>query len=254
MRALWLCLLATPAFADVLVLKDGQRFEGVVQERGEEVALTLDYGTITFEASEVARIERSDGPLAQLLAQWAQLGDNDVPGRVRLAEVATAAGLEHQARRLHQEILALQPNRIESRKALGQVLHEGRWLTPDEHQKALGRVFYLGGWVTQEEAQRLEQEAALRKEKRAEEERLVLAARAAQAAQAEKAAEPEAAEVPDQGVLVGWGGYGPYWQTLGPYRQRVPLVLLPGPLVRGAQPRPSKPAPAPKPRGSVRVR
>ena len=55
MRIAVLALLLAPAtaFADVVVLEDGQRFEGVVTERGDTVQVRMAFGTVGFERAAV---------------------------------------------------------------------------------------------------------------------------------------------------------------------------------------------------------
>ncbi|MEM7676631.1 MAG: hypothetical protein AAF449_11575, partial [Myxococcota bacterium] len=47
--------VAGVAKADTVILKDGQRIDGVVVEEGKTVKIKLDVGTISFAASEVAK-------------------------------------------------------------------------------------------------------------------------------------------------------------------------------------------------------
>jgi hypothetical protein len=51
-----LLLLAAPAFADEVVLRNGARFAGVVTREGKQVTVRMEVGTITFAAIDVASV------------------------------------------------------------------------------------------------------------------------------------------------------------------------------------------------------
>jgi hypothetical protein len=153
---------------DQLILKEGQRLEGRVIEDGEVVVLQVDGGKISFPAHEVAEIRRSpEGPLATLELRRRALSPTDIPKRLELARFALQVGLRAEATALHREVLELDPNRAESRAALGYVKRDGRWLSEEEVKAADGLVRYGGRWVPKAEAQTLEQERQARATARA---------------------------------------------------------------------------------------
>lgn len=170
MRLSAILLLVWPASAlgDQLILKEGQRLEGRVIEDGERVVLQIDGGKISFPSQEVAEIHRNpEGPLASLELRRRNLAPTDIPKRLELARFALQVGLRAEAGALHREVLELDPNRAESRAALGYTKREGRWLNEEELKVADGLVRYGGRWLPKAEAQALEQEQQARATARA---------------------------------------------------------------------------------------
>jgi clan AA aspartic protease (TIGR02281 family) len=59
------------AHADMVYLKNGRAMEGIVNsEDNQRIELEISIGTVTFQKSEIARIEKSEGQDAALRAQW----------------------------------------------------------------------------------------------------------------------------------------------------------------------------------------
>jgi len=269
-------LLATlgssPAWADVVILKDGERVEGIVEERGAEVVVRLDFGSITFERSEIARVERGDTPLGAFEQRRAVLGPRDAAGRYRLGLEAEKQGLDALARALYREVLELSVDHKGARAALGYRRHEGAWLTEDEYMLGQGYVRQGGAWITREAAAALAQAEEARRAREAEQqarlaseariqrlEAEVAAARQEAATASARAAEREVPLVP---------AWIPYWTgerwahkpgagvrvTLGGAAGGVNVQLGAGATTGGAA-RPTSPAAgptsAPAPRAQV---
>jgi hypothetical protein len=205
-------LLAPGALsADVVVLKDGERIEGVVEERGDEVVVRLDYGDVGFARSEVARVERRASPLSRFEARAAGLTPRDVNGRYRLGLEAERAGLTGLARRLFLEVVSLEPDHRGARAALGQRLHGGRWRTEDEVKEAEGYVKRGDLWITPGAAAVLDAEARREAEaaQRLEDARKIAALEARVArAEADARAAREAERGAEDARVVGVGGFG----------------------------------------------
>lgn len=205
-------LLAPSALrADVVVLKDGERIEGVVEERGDEVVVRLDYGDVGFARSEVVRIERRASPLSRFEARAAALAPRDVNGRYRLGLEAERAGLTSLARRLFAEVVAIEPDHRGARAALGQRLHAGRWRTEDEVKEAEGFVKRGDRWITPDAAAALDAEARREAEaaQRVEDARKLAALEARVArAEADARAAREADRAEDDTRVIGVGGVG----------------------------------------------
>ncbi len=225
------------AHADVVVLKDGERVEGIVAERGPEVEVRLDFGTITFQKAEIERIERGGTALSELEAKRAALAPREVEGRYRLALEAEKQGLDALARVLHREVIELSVDHKGARAALGYRRHEGAWMTEDEYMTGQGYTRYRGAWVTREAAFALEKAesdqriAELEARRRADEtsriQRLEADVAAARAEAAAAAARASAAESEASGAGYGWGAYGgvwaPYWNgTRWDHKQSTP--------------------------------
>lgn len=153
-------LMAGPIWADTLVLKGGDRLEGIVTERGDEVEIRMDLGTVSFSRSDVASIERGATVLSELEARAKKLKREDVEGHYRLGLEAEQRGLGSLARSLFREALEQSPEHKGARAALGYRLHEGRWLTEDEFMSSQGYLKRQGQWVTAEAARAIDDREA----------------------------------------------------------------------------------------------
>lgn len=158
-RLLALLVLASPAAADELVLRNGAVFSGVVHEDGERVVVTMDYGTMTFRKAEVREIRRSDDPLKELETRVQKA--STAADYVATALWARDRGLQGRATLLLERALALEPDQETARKALGYERHEGAWLRGDDLQVARGYVKHEGRWLKRETVEQiLAQESA----------------------------------------------------------------------------------------------
>lgn len=238
--ALLVALVFAPAVAsaDTLILKDGQTFEGVVTERGEQVEVQLEFGTVGFDRSDVKSIERAPTALHELDERTAALRPNDLAGTLSLARWATQNGLEHGARVLYERALVIAPNDATAHRALGHRQHEGRWLDEAEYLRATGHVRYGGEWMTKDEARAREEASDARRAARAAAE--VARANAAETARLERqqaALEARVDDLEDDPNLRfygwGWNGYG--WLP-GQVGVRRPVAPRPYRGIRGRGP------------------
>lgn len=126
--------VAGAAWADTVVLKDGQKFEGVVTKAGETVEVKLDVGTISFPASEVAKIIKSDTPVHTFERRLAAIRSGDVAALMKLAEWARANGLSNRAYSTYRRVLTIDEDHAGARRALGHVRKAGVWVDPEEEQ------------------------------------------------------------------------------------------------------------------------
>ncbi len=124
------------AFADTLVLRDGQTFEGIVSVEGAEVSIELDIGTVTFPKEEVERIERADSAVHEFDRRFANVRRNDVKALQSLADWARAQGLDSRAYTLHAMVVAQAPENETSRRALGHQRMDGQWVDPAEQARS----------------------------------------------------------------------------------------------------------------------
>lgn len=184
MRTGWLALgvvgvLAAPAAADRILLKNGYTLEGTAVVQGEQILVRLATGTMTIPRSQVAEIVTAETPLDAFTRERAAVADDDLDGRVALGHRAVARGLHTTARDEWKAVLSRDPDHAGARAALGYVRHAGAWVTPDEQKALLGLVREGREWVNPEQARirqddrRLDLDAA-----RATVEREVLAAEA----------------------------------------------------------------------------
>jgi hypothetical protein len=90
-----------PLAADEVTLKSGGKFAGVVEERGDKVVVRTEHGTMTFDRSQVAGIDRSKGSTLQEYQERAGKTDLSKAGEVE-ALLAWA-----QARRMSEPVKEL---------------------------------------------------------------------------------------------------------------------------------------------------
>lgn len=271
MRATRLALLgalmavaAGPAArADTVVLTDGTRREGkIVSENAEQVVLEIAQGRMSarmaFARKEVAAIERgptaNDKLLAEVARRRAALKADDAAGWLELARWLDAqSGLSADARAAWEKVLKLDPDNEAARTRLGYRRLDGRWVTEAEYMTAQGLVLHEGRWVRPEEKRRAEADERISIElaaKPEDEPAAAAAAPAAPASEAERLAEwrrqmdalareraaqyapaaPGVVTVESGGVVLGPYGYGYYGvRTSG--GQYLPFVPANGPYV-----------------------
>jgi hypothetical protein len=146
---------AALAHAEVFVLKSGGRVEGQIlnpnRERGQPWQVKTGEGIkLALADSAVLRVIAKTDLDKQYDAQLPKL-ENTVEAQWGMAEWCKEAGLLEQRKRHLQTVLALDPNHVEARKALGYQKHGSRWLTQDEYMQSVGYVRYKGAWRTRQE-------------------------------------------------------------------------------------------------------
>lgn len=158
-----LAVIAAPGGADTVVLANGNSYEGVVAEIGEQrVTVRLAFGTIVLPAEQVDRVDKSVSPLEVYLERREELEGRDVQDAsswFALAEWARRHGLPQAARAAALEAAGLEPGL----PGLGDILEPagyrfdeelGRWLELDEYMARRGLVRSGDGWITREEQRR----------------------------------------------------------------------------------------------------
>jgi len=152
-------VLALPATADVVHLKNGNAFEGVVSEvTADEVAIRLEFGEMRLSRSSVSRIDRTASPLGDFLEAWDLLESRPDAGAVdwltlgRRARMLEMGSLALQAAR---RAAALDPD-VEGLERLfadlGYVRDESlrRWVPYEDLMHRRGFVLERGQWVSRE--------------------------------------------------------------------------------------------------------
>jgi hypothetical protein len=141
----------------------------------------------------------------------ADLLPGDVEGWASLARWAAERRLETQSRRAWERVLAVDPAHAGANEALGRVLLEGAWMSPEEAHRARGEVLFEGRWVTPAEHEALvrerERDEDAARERREAEARVREAEARAREAEA-RAREAEAGSREDEGVPLWWGWGG----------------------------------------------
>ena len=199
---LLLALLATPALADRVKLRSGRVVEGEVREEGEWVIVRTGSGIeARLPRAEVLEVERAATPEQELAARRAALAQDDLRGHLALVEWCEARGLRGRARELREAILVRWPDEPRTRRELGFVRHEERWITRQEYMRSLALVPSEDGtsWITPEDA---EAQAALEEARRRAPEVRGLVRRAADPQAADAAAvKSELAAVDDLAAI-----------------------------------------------------
>jgi hypothetical protein len=227
-----LLLAATPAVADVVLLRNGGRLEGSASEEGDRIVLRLESGVVRIPKAEVLQVQKTPAPLDEYQSRAAALG-NDATAHWELALWCETAGLSRSARIEWEAVIRIDPEHAAAREKLGYEKVEGRWLRGTELLVAQGMVKVDGAWVTREEA-----DAIAAAKKKREEDRIAAAERARvarlerEAALAREAAAADAAfqtfwsdscaRQRSHGYGYAYGGYGYYGYPYGYFYDQVP--------------------------------
>ncbi|MBL4846691.1 MAG: HEAT repeat domain-containing protein [Planctomycetes bacterium] len=141
-----------PAIADTITLKDGTVIEGRAVIEGETIAVYHRGKKRVFAKSEVASVVT---PRQAFQARFKTLDktlDAKTSLREHLALVSWCAArrLRRETKQVREAILVRWPNHAGTRKALGYVVHKGRWITRAEYMRDLGLVEDGGkqSWIT----------------------------------------------------------------------------------------------------------
>jgi len=122
-------LLVAVASADKVILTDGRTFTGTVDVEGDTVRITVPYGTLVFPKTQVERIELKDTPEQEFRKKLGETDLDDPNGLFYLARWAETNCLDRQAGDLYTLILKLDPDHVYTRRALGYVRINQKWLT-----------------------------------------------------------------------------------------------------------------------------
>ncbi|MET0552119.1 MAG: hypothetical protein ABW221_03720 [Vicinamibacteria bacterium] len=222
MLTLVLMAAAAGAAADEVWLKGGGRLVGdVISETGGIVVLEVGPGTVKLPRARVERIVSTTVALTEYRERAARLTARDAAGWTALAQWAEQKDLPTQAREAWRHVLVADPGNAVAHSALGDVLHQGRWMDFASVQRARGLVEHDGVWMSAGEREAsirrdaaeagARQQAAIADSQRQEAEARVREAEArARTAEAEAArAEADASASVDGGIPLGYGIGGP---------------------------------------------
>ncbi len=146
-------LLALPAAADEVVLRNGSVFSGVVREEGDRVTIRMDYGTMSFRRIDVREIRMSDDPLKELETRERKVSTPQEA--YALALWAKEKGLKGRSDELMKRVLGQEPDHEGARQALGYEKLDGRWLKDDELKTARGLVKHRGRWLPKDTVEQI---------------------------------------------------------------------------------------------------
>jgi hypothetical protein len=209
---------AAATSADEVWLKGGGRLVGdVISKSATTVVLEVGPGTVKLPLSRVDRIVSSTVALTEYRERASKLSARDVAGWTALAEWAELKDLRTQSREAWRRVLSADPGNAVAHTALGDILHQGRWLDFASVQRARGMVEYDGTWMSPAEREAsiqrqaaeagARQQAAIADSQRQEAEARVREAEA-RARTAEAEAERAEADASSDGIPFGYGGYG----------------------------------------------
>lgn len=153
--ALALALFAAAAPADELILRDGNRIEGVVETDGDEFVIRDGASAMRIPRHEVREIVRKQTLEQRYENLRLVTREDDLAEQLALARWCRQNNLPKQARAHFEKAVALDPNNPEARRGAGYSLYQGQWLTHDEAQRARGLDLYKGKWLPKPEAERL---------------------------------------------------------------------------------------------------
>lgn len=145
------------------VLKSGGQVEGEAlnpqRGAGEPYLVQTPQGVrLALPEGLVARVVvRSE--LVKQYEALVQSTPHTVEGQWSLAEWCKEMGLVSERKRHLQEVLALDPDHAEARKALGYQRFLGRWLTQEEYLQSQGYVRHNGAWRLRQEVEILTRQA-----------------------------------------------------------------------------------------------
>lgn len=109
-------LLAKPG---VVLTVNGQRFEGDVTERADDVIITIRGVQTTLNRGDVSSIEYNGGFAADFADRLSRLAADDAKGRIELARWAMQQGQFESARDALESALAIDTNNAEATQLLG---------------------------------------------------------------------------------------------------------------------------------------
>lgn len=137
----WLPILfaaCLAARADVFLLADGSRVEGVATESGDSVTIsTFDGKTLHLTKKEI-RASTTEPLRNEYFARLKKLKDSDANGRVELAQFCQKNKMAKEAEALFKEALKINPAHAEAGKALGYELVDGKWRPGEDPTMIIG--------------------------------------------------------------------------------------------------------------------
>lgn len=160
--ALAILALALPlaASADTLVLKNGGKLDGVVvAERDGNVHFRTADGLAVYPKSQVAEIINGRTLIEEYAKRRHALVFTDAASHFALAQWCEKRGLWGERTDLLEQVVTIEPNHADARKALNHVNHGGKWLTSTTELREAGYVYYLGKLYSPEQAKDLKIDA-----------------------------------------------------------------------------------------------
>ncbi|MFV0445692.1 MAG: HEAT repeat domain-containing protein [Planctomycetaceae bacterium] len=151
--------------ADVVRLQNGGELRGTLRpghSRDPQLSIeTLSGATVVIDRDQVALSSVRRIEIEQYEVRARELPET-VAAHWELAEWCRAQRLTTQRDEQLEQILTLDPDHAQARKALGYVQDRGDWMTREEQMASRGYYLHQGKWVTQQELDLLEKSDAER--------------------------------------------------------------------------------------------
>ena len=149
-----IALLSSPLCADEVYLKGGGQISGVMVEQTDaSVTVDIGGGTLSVKTSQVVRVEKSVSPLQVYRERADKIAQGDATAWRELAKWAEREALATQARQAWTEVSRIMPDDPEANQALGNVFHDGAWVSEAEAYRAQGYIQFEGEWMMPGERQ-----------------------------------------------------------------------------------------------------
>ncbi|MEE2890075.1 MAG: DUF1570 domain-containing protein, partial [Planctomycetota bacterium] len=146
-----------------VTLRRGGKYEGeVVEKVGQVISVKHKFGTARIDRSDVLEWER----FKTIPEQFAERAEQCKTAEqwCDLADWATEQDEGSLAVQAWRKATELEPSNKKARDALGEVIHEGKWMPIEEAMRAQGKELYGGEWLTPEEIEaRQEEESVARR-------------------------------------------------------------------------------------------
>ena len=126
---------------------------------------TLNGSIITVAREQIDFVQRRPLKIERYVSK-ARRTEDTVQGHWDLAEWCGDLRLLDERKEQLEMLLDLDPDHEETRRLLGYVRHNGRWMTRDDMMASRGYVRHKGKWVTTQELELIEKSAAQREAER----------------------------------------------------------------------------------------
>jgi hypothetical protein len=135
---LLLIVAAMSTRADVFMLADGRRLEGISEENGDQVTITTFDGKTVKVAKKDIKGNISEPKRNEYFTRLRKLKDNDAFGRVELAQFCLKNNLKREAQELCEAALKIDPANVAAGKALGYEFSDGHWHAAVDNNLQIG--------------------------------------------------------------------------------------------------------------------
>lgn len=136
--AILVLLLSLCTRADVFLLADGSRVEGVSSENGEQVTIAAFDGRTIHVSKKEIRASTSEPKRNAYFTRLKKLGEKDADGRVELALFCRKNKLTREADELLHDALKIDPANTIAGRELGYELIEGKWRPAEDPNFQIG--------------------------------------------------------------------------------------------------------------------